>query len=333
MKIARILISRTDSIGDVMLTLPICAWLREKYPHAELIYLGKTYTKPVVRCFSCIDQFLDWDELNKRSSAEQVTFLKDLNIDVVIHVFPSKPIAKLTQLAGIPIRIGTAHRVFHWFTCTHRLRFTRKKSPLHESQLNFELLKPLGCDQIPVLEHILKYLDFFSTSHLQDERKKYITTKPYIILHPKSQGSAVEWPIQSYFKLALTLVEKGYHVYFCGTQKEGDLFRDILPKHACIHDVTGRMTLDEYIGVIRDAAGLVACSTGPLHIAAFTGIKTVGLYSPKRPIHPGRWAALGQQVSILVHDPACPTCAQGKSCFCIQKIAVQKVSSEFRNLK
>jgi heptosyltransferase-3 len=333
MKIDRILISRTDSIGDVMLTLPLCAWLREHYPHAELIYLGKTYTKPVVRCFSCIDQFLDWDELNKRTAEEQVSFLKNLNIDAVIHVFPSKAIAKLTKLAAIPIRIGTAHRIFHWFTCTHRPRFSRKKSPLHEAQLNFELLRPLGCDQIPSLEHIQKYLECFRTKHLERLPNQDSSSNPYIILHPKSQGSAVEWPLKSYFKLALLLVEKGYHIYFCGTQKEGDLFRDIMPKHEHIHDLTGSMTLDEYIGVIRDAVGLVACSTGPLHIAAFTGIKTVGLYSPKRPIHPGRWAALGKQVSILVHDPECPTCAKGKACFCIQEIGVERVASEFRNFK
>jgi heptosyltransferase-3 len=46
----RILISRTDSIGDVMLTLPMCVWLKDHFIDAELIYLGKGYTRPVVDC-------------------------------------------------------------------------------------------------------------------------------------------------------------------------------------------------------------------------------------------------------------------------------------------
>jgi len=37
----RILISRTDSIGDVALTLPMCQALRNKYPEAEIISLVK----------------------------------------------------------------------------------------------------------------------------------------------------------------------------------------------------------------------------------------------------------------------------------------------------
>ena len=53
----KIIISRTDSIGDVMLTLPLCVWLKEKYPNTELVFLGRTYTESIVSSFSCIDQF------------------------------------------------------------------------------------------------------------------------------------------------------------------------------------------------------------------------------------------------------------------------------------
>ena len=56
----RIIISRTDSIGDVMLTLPLCAWIKEKFPSAHLIFLGNSYTHPVINCFQPIDQFADW---------------------------------------------------------------------------------------------------------------------------------------------------------------------------------------------------------------------------------------------------------------------------------
>ena len=48
----KIIISRTDSIGDVMLTLPLCVWLKEKYPNTELVFLGRTYTESIVSSFS-----------------------------------------------------------------------------------------------------------------------------------------------------------------------------------------------------------------------------------------------------------------------------------------
>jgi ADP-heptose:LPS heptosyltransferase len=47
----RILISRTDAIGDVCLTLPACRALKAAFPTAKLTYLCKAYTKEVVVCF------------------------------------------------------------------------------------------------------------------------------------------------------------------------------------------------------------------------------------------------------------------------------------------
>ena len=43
-----IAISRTDSIGDVVLTLPVCVWLKKKFPDIKIIFFGSTYTKPVI---------------------------------------------------------------------------------------------------------------------------------------------------------------------------------------------------------------------------------------------------------------------------------------------
>jgi heptosyltransferase III len=37
-----------------------------------------------------------------------------------------------------------------------------------------------------------------------------------------------------------------------------------------------------------------------LHIAAALGIRSIGLYTPQRPMHPGRWAPLGRDTRVLV---------------------------------
>ncbi|MEY4521678.1 MAG: hypothetical protein RIT10_863, partial [Bacteroidota bacterium] len=112
----RILISRTDSIGDVMLTLPMCVWIKKQYPQATLIYLGKNYTKPVVNCFSVVDEFEDWNTFEQLPSVEKLNQLKALEIDTIIHVFPNKEIAQLAKKAKIKHRIGTSHRGFHFLT-------------------------------------------------------------------------------------------------------------------------------------------------------------------------------------------------------------------------
>ena len=319
----RIIISRTDSIGDVVLTLPLCAWLREKFPEAKLTFLGKNYTRDVVACFDCVDEFISVEEIEALPVMNRLNFIKS---DVFIHVFPNKELAALAKKARIPIRIGTSHRVYHLLTCTHRLNFSRKNSNLHESQLNFELAKPLGIKEIPSLEGINGSLSHFKIPSVDlPDFLLELDFSNTVILHPKSQGSAMEWPLENYIELAERLVMMGKTVCLTGTEAEGLQFRSEVPNNASIIDTTGRLTLTQLIKLCALTEGLVACSTGPYHLSAVFGKKAIGLFSSRKPIHPGRWAALGENSAALVFDENCPKCKKGKNCNCIEKIEVDRV--------
>ena len=327
----RVVISRTDSIGDVMLTLPLCAWIKENYPTAQILFLGKGYTRSVVESYVLVDHFEDWADYTELSEAERRTKFESLKADVIIHVFPNKEISFLAKKVKIDVRIGTSHRAYHLLTCNHRPSFTRKRSDLHEAQLNHELLRPLGLDQIPSLDPIIKATEHFQPKNSElpvGIQKSLDASSKSIVLHPKSQGSAKEWPMEKYIELANALIARGYTVFFTGTKAEGELFSDALPKRKQLVDTTGQMSLEQLLSFISKVDTLCACSTGPLHIAGYLGVQTIGFFSPKRPIHPGRWRALGSNVSILVNDEGCEKCAQKQDCDCIQSISVERVLNE-----
>lgn len=327
MKLDNILISRTDSIGDVLLTLPLCAWLKNQFPAAKLTFLGRNYTKGIVDSFTLIDSFLALEQLSNKPTLEKVSLLK--GFDCIIHVFPNKEIASLAKQAKIPIRIGTSHRLFHLLTCNTRVNFTRKNSELHEAQLNFELLKPLGLKEIPSFPSIQDAgVNFKVIETSLPTEIASLDFKNVVILHPKSQGSAIEWPIEKYIELALELLKIGKTVCFTGTADEGDLYKDLLPKHSKIIDSSGKLTLLQLQFMISKSAALVACSTGPYHIAGLCGIKSIGLFSARKPIHPGRWKALGENSFALVFDENCENCKGKKSCMCIQSISVERVMQQ-----
>jgi heptosyltransferase-3 len=325
----RIIISRTDSIGDVMLTLQLCAWIKNNFKGVYIIFLGSLYTKPVVDCYLSVDEFIDWKEIENLPSGQQIESIRNLKADVIVHIFPKKEIASLAKKAKIDARIGTSHRTFHFLTCSHRINFTRKKSLLHESQLNFELLRPFGLTEIPSLEELNQLTSNFIAP--LDELPEFITKKlntnkeKNIILHPKSQGSAVEWGLENYRSLSLKLEKLGYTIFFTGTEKEGDQYRSSIHFNDHIIDTSGKLTLNELIYFISICDSLVACSTGPLHIAGYLNCKTIGLFSPRKPIHPGRWRPLGSNVEILVNDENCEVCKKRKQCNCIEKISVERV--------
>jgi heptosyltransferase-3 len=317
----RILISRTDSIGDVALTLPMCQAIRNEFPEAEIIFIGKEYTRPVVACFRAIDDFWNIDELLNLPITSQ---LEKLQADCIIHVFPNKKLAFLAKKARIPLRIGTSHRVFHLFTCNERPNFTRKKSSLHESQLNFHLLAPLGINEIPSFEAIQKLVQF---NPIKTELPSWLTQSKdeVVILHPKSKGSALEWPLEKYMELASKLAKSGKTVCFTGTEQEGIQFRHLIPVHDLIIDSTGKLSLEQLIYFISQSNALVACSTGPYHIAGLSGIHALGLFSMRRPIDPGRWRAIGPNADFVVFDELCKACKKGTKCTCIENIAVSKL--------
>jgi heptosyltransferase-3 len=296
----KILISRTDSIGDVALTLPLAGILKEKYPNSKIIFLGNTYTKPIIECCNSVDEIWEWAEIQKIEDRAQLDWLKNQNIDVFIHVFPRRELARLAQRAKIPHRIGTSHRMYHFLTCNHKPNFTRKNSVLHESQLNTKLLKPLGIEKDYTLNELNTYANFKNKLELKESFSNLINKdKINLIFHCKSQGSALEWGVDNFIELAKVLNSQQYNIYFTGTEKESEFFRNKLPNQKNIIDLSGKMNLNELITFISKSDLMLACSTGPLHIAGLCNIKTIGLFTPMRPLNYGRWQPLGAQVKII----------------------------------
>ena len=297
----RILVSRTDRIGDVVLTLPLCALLRSRLG-AEVVVLGRHYTRPVLEASPHVDAILDWDDVAQAGEARQREFLRGVRADAILHVFPRPDIARAASAARIPLRIGTSHRWYHWLTCNALERFSRKRSPLHEAQLNVRLARRLLGPEIPSLDELASLTALVPrvpvpvavVEKLNDERFR-------IVLHPGSNGSGREWPLEQWKTLAESLDLTRVQLLVTGSAAEGAMLRDWLSSlPAGVMNLTGQLQLDELIAFLAEVDGLIASGTGPLHLAAGTGIHTLGLFPATPPIHPGRWAPLGPRAEVLV---------------------------------
>ena len=319
-----ILISRTDSLGDVALTLPICASLKSQAHPPRIVFIGRAYTQALIVACPFIDAFMDWDTLKTLPSKQAVEMLNATGADTIVHVFPNRPLALLAARAKIRTRIGTAHRFYHWYSCTRLPFFSRKKAALHESQLNYKLLASLGLD-VPGWERLPQTGLLRASEALPVDIESQLSSSQKVILHFKSQGSALEWGLPNFLSLTKLLLEKGIQVVLTGTEQEGKMFRHLLPQHPLLLDTTGKLTLGQLITLIDSCDGLVAASTGPLHLAGLLGKTAIGLFSPRRPIHPERWKPLGHRSKTLVYDPDCPACKAGKLCKCIEQISPSRV--------
>lgn len=321
-----ILISRTDSIGDVVLTLPMAGIIKQFIPQSKIIFLGRNYTKDVIALSEHVNEFVSYDDILKLNPIEQINAFKKLNATHIIHVFPVKEIAQLAKKAGIANRIGTTNRLWHWFTCNVRIKLSRKNSDLHEAQLNTKLLSPLGINKEFSIEELANNYGFTKVPVLE---KAYVDlidkTKINIILHPKSKGSAREWGLDNFSKLISELDKTTHAIYISGTQQEGELVKELIAKHPEVIDLTGKLSLQQFIAFINHCDVLIAASTGPLHIASALGKKALGLFAPMRPIHPGRWKPIGLKANYLVLNKDCSDCRKTMDCHCIREIKTMDV--------
>ncbi len=321
-----IILSRTDGIGDVVLTLPLAGWIRKNIPSARIAMLVRPYTASIAECSSHIDSVLVWDE---RSTDHQHTLREALHHAThLIHVFPNKAIARLAKQIRVPERLGTSHRLYHWWLCNHLVNVGRKNSSLHESQLNCRLAEPLfDTVSIPTLEEIPDLYGFYAREGFpaRYSTAEYARTA---VIHPLSQGSAPRWSLHHWQTLAELLCTHGWRVIVTGSKVEGEQLREffsqpVIATHimqGSIVNACGDLTLHELIGLISGVQAVVAASTGPLHIAAALGVHCVGLYVARRPLHAGRWGALGKEAHIIEQGKAeCSSCSV-RECLCIQSI-------------
>jgi ADP-heptose:LPS heptosyltransferase len=300
--------------------------IRKFFPKCRIVFLGRTYTKDVICLSKHVDEFMDYTELEKLDFHQQVTALRQKKIDVFIHVFPKREIATLVKKAAIPLRVGTTNRLYHWFTCNEKVTLSRKNSMLHESQLNIKLLEALGVNTEFRLEEISDFYGFSNFPELDAPFASLLDkTKFNLILHPRSKGSAKEWGLQNFSRLIEILPEEKYRIFISGTADDGATMKDFISGNKKAVDLTGKLSLRQFIAFINASDGLVAASTGPLHIAASLGKKAIGLFSPRRPIHPGRWMPVGKDAHAIVFDSACAKCAEKKDCDCITKITPEQV--------
>jgi ADP-heptose:LPS heptosyltransferase len=279
-------IARTDSIGDVIVTFPLCGFIKKHSPNTRIVFIGRSYTQAIVEACPYVDEFLNFDK-----HAES-----NLNVDACVFAFPDAEVMKWVKAQGVKKRIATGSRVASWKFANDRVFFSRKNSDLHESQLNFHLLYSFGIKDIPSLEeirawHVLKP-QVESPIQLEPNKRS-------VVFHMLSKGSALNWSLQQYQALAGLLPAADFNIYITGTEEEGVRIRKDFRFDSHITDLTGKLSLPQLIAFISSCETLVAASTGPLHIASAVGIRAIGLYPSKRPMHPGRWMPLGDKATYL----------------------------------
>lgn len=295
------LISRRDAIGDVILALPLCGIIKRVYPQCKITFLGRTYTRSIAMASEHVDDFLNYDDWNDKSEAEIIESISERKCDAILHLRPEKRIALYAKKAGIRYRVGTVNRVYHWFTCNKLVKLSRKNSTLHEAQLNIKLLKGVGIFADQQLNALPQYYGLKQRAAPEKHVAQLLSgTKFNLILHPKSHGNSKEWSLTNFSELINRLDLTVFNILISGSEAEKIILSNWISHHKHqVTDVSGLFQAAEFMDFVTMADGLIASSTGPLHIAAATGIFALGLYTDIKTKDGKRWGPVGKKAEYL----------------------------------
>ncbi|MDX9858993.1 MAG: glycosyltransferase family 9 protein [candidate division Zixibacteria bacterium] len=327
----RILISRTDRLGDLVLALPVVETIKARYPECRVDVISSLYASPILENNDKISGILrvQNDQLltSKPYKKELLMKVKKGDYKVVVVLYPERQISRLFYQAEIPHRLGTAGR-FHSVFFNHRLLHSRKANRKHESEYNLDFLRFFR--KGPTIKTPTVYP---TDKELRNARRilgEVNINAPFIVLHPGSGGSADRWPVDKFIDLYAMLDAENLQVVLSGSDNEGEMIEEVAARNGVsVRKITGETDLRTLAAVLSLASVVVANSTGPLHLAVAVGTRVVGLYPGRQIMSPVRWGPVGKGHKVL-QPPMPPLNGGGERVDNMDQIPAQTVARAVR---
>ena len=337
----RILITRADRIGDLIVSTPVFKEVRKYFPNAWIAGLTFLENREALEGHPDLNEVLLYD---KKGSEEGwlgnlrfALWLARKKFDVVIHLHATNRMHGVTFAARIPVRIGWSRKL--GWALTHAFEDRKKEGKKHEALYNFELLAPLGIPApdkpetyFPLTEKSRESLEMLLKHHGISREK------PWIVLSPGASCRSKRWPAERFGELAEKIAAQ-YPVQFiaAGTAAETPLIAKMQKSSAVpVHDLSGRLSIGMLGILLKDAALLISNDSGPVHVASAVGTPVISIFGRKQQgLSPTRWRPLGKESRVLWKDTGCDPCL-AHACqinfLCLDAIFVDDVLGEVNRL-
>lgn len=326
----RILVTRTDRIGDLVLTTPLFKALRTKFPKAWIAALVFLEHREIVEGNPFLDEVILYDKKgSEKGGWGQLCFsqkLRHKSFDLVIHAHGTNRMHLAGWLAGIPVRIGYARRAPWALTDVHP--YNKKEGQKPEAEYLFDLLKPLGIDIPEKIEPFFPVTDR-STRSMENLIRFHQLPQdlPWIVLHPSASDVTKMWPAKNFGELASRLYEKEPSVFLGIGRKADRPLMEVLKANnrAPFFDLSGRLSLGMLGALFQRSAMLISNDSGPVHIASAIKTPVVSIFGRYEPgLGPKRWRPLGDRVRVVAKDVSEISESQRKFTY-IEDITVHEV--------
>lgn len=334
----RIALVKLGALGDVVYAFPLVAALKAQWPNARLTWIVEARLADLPRLHPGVDEVVTVDTRGWRAALRQGrlgaawsgvgAFVRSVagRFDVTIDAQGLLKSAAVTWLTRAPIRVGFApgdcrERGNAWAMTHH----AAPVGAVHALTRNLSLPAALGARVgAPRFDFRVPASDEAWASALVQ------AGSPVVTVHPGAGHPGKRWPLERWLTLGERLSASGCRVMIVTGPEDRAAVAEAVKAMPRAVAVASPPTVGALAALLRHAAVAVAGDTGPLHLAAALGRRTVGVYGPSDPVIA---APFGDGRRVIKHACACgwrPGPSFNRRCAesfaCMQAIEVDEVA-------
>ncbi len=318
---------RLRLVGDVVFTTPAVHALRCRYPGARIDYLVESAAAAIVRHSPDLDRVI---EVARPRGLARVAYdvglarrLRRERYDLALDFHGGPRSAWLVRASGATERIGydiPGRR----FAYTTRVPWHPSLVPPRHSVLNqWDLVTPLGLAPPTPAGNPVRMTPGDQARRLAAARLRVAGVSddaPLVVLHVSASNPFRRWPRESFARVAaaLALADRRRRIMITAGPSEADAADEVAAEAARAAGTAaeaivrcGEPPLDELQVIMSRAALFIGGDSGPLHVAATTGVPVVALFGPTLPARSMPWRDPAVAAEALEPGPLdCRPCHQ-----------------------
>ncbi len=302
--VREILVLRTAYVGDVIMTLPLLAPLRERFPGARITFLTSRAAAPLLRGHPGVDEVLAHDPFwfYPTPKADYLPFVRELRrrrFDLVIEARADiRDILFLVQ--PLKARYKVSYAVGGGGFClTHVVPHPRVN---HRVEYHLDIARFLGCRVDASRPEWGLRLTPEEEAEVDSLLRGAGITGPFWCGHPGSRVPLKRWADARYARcFDMVAAQTGLKPVLLGAPSEAAGVRTIAAAMGGDMgmrpvDLSGRLSLRLLAGVLARAELLVCNDSAPMHLAVAMGTPVVALFGPSKSDQTGPWSPVARVV-------------------------------------
>jgi len=311
----RVLVTRIDRIGDVVLSTPIPREIKKTYPESFVSVLVKKYAKDIYLNNPHVDEIIIFDGEDDNKSKTFWQLVNEIKKHRFTHAFMLLPNERLNWIlffAGIQNRIGVGHKLYQFLSFSKYVDRNKYIPLRHEADYCLDMVRKIGIEPASMETEIFLSAD---EKVMRDEFKKKLAPHGEFLIgiNTTSGKSSPNLTIEEYKKLIIRLSDEKNIRVVVTDNNPPDGIKNI---EQIIYPNIG-LPLRESIINFATIDVLISASTGPMHICAALKVPTISMFCPLPACSPKLWGPLGNKSEIILpRENYCSTVCPGDPHIC-----------------